>query len=935
MNQNNQDILYDLGSEKLSEEKDYYIYVPNNIENNSTEAIIFYPGAGGYKNDDIAIREYIAGNPNKIVIINKSPNGGSSGDYSNFGSEIINELNTIQNNSNVTITDVDVLGHSLGESYAFRAAEVLNNNGYHADNVVIVGGASNTSEFKLSDSEANNYANNDTSVLIFNEYERSAGVANNLKILTDKGVDVGFVYGEGYDYYNGFSQRHSTLKKEPIRNDLFDFLDGKVEKLDDNRTLSYHFSYYDHENNQWVDNVSEDEFSNMYHRRQSTGGNNQYKLIDDTYGYLKKIGNINYNNLGYSSESITSEEKYVVEQMNGLRKKVSDTHFLDSLNSKVGNLSTDNPVLSYENRLLSSYFKSTGNLLEKAAYLTDAIVNVAFIMNQVDTNLSQTADELLNGDGLTAKNLSSGNLSTNSYNLSPMLMQNLNRGYKLNIGKYSENKPAGFELRLSNKIYSLNDFDSAYAREKWGYNSEQAREAFIAVCINESDKTPDGMLAVTSVALNRCENDNWSSYYTKSDQYGTTDGTKPFDQMFVNNGRQYSVISSGSYERYLPSVVGIDKINEHLAGYGTSYEELAAVAEDALSGGIRNNYYTGFRASLPEYSGAKIDPNNYATNVFRYENYQKDLDLANSERQKLTPMSLAGTSYTGRDSIMVPSEYVSSGNSAAVVSSKPLISFETRTPTGNNDNSLLLVGSKLSRDDAVITPIESSTTVDPLPSAKIPTPTPVKPVVSVEAVSAPLDQTVTVTEPTDSYVAHPANDIISTPAVEQPVVVDDIQSVDSSPSFSPLDQTITVTEPTDSYVAPSVNDITSTPRVEQSVVVDDIQPVDSSPSISMQPSSSPDISIPHVTDDSLNIEVSEEGMIDSSSSSISNTPNTTQERPSSSGSNSHLRNIGLATAGAAAIGGLAYTGSKTIKKIKSNQSIDDEEDDETEEGDEK
>ena len=212
------------------------------------------------------------------------------------------------------------------------------------------------------------------------------------------------------------------------------------------------------------------------------------------------------------------------------------------------------------------------------------------------------------------------------------------------LDKYAENGEGGFSLWISNKRYSLDDFRDAMLRSGRNMSAEEALEAFIAVVIAESDKTVDDTLGVASVALNRCERDNWSSHYEN--------GQNPFDQMFANYGAQYETIGNRNYENYMPSKVGEDQVNRNLAAYGTDYETLRTTVMDALEGGVRNNDYTGFRSN--GYNG--WDPVHHITengNKYQYENPDIDRAQAEAARAQRVETPMTGTNYESSRTIAV------------------------------------------------------------------------------------------------------------------------------------------------------------------------------------------------------------------------------------------------------------------------------------------
>ena len=219
----------------------------------------------------------------------------------------------------------------------------------------------------------------------------------------------------------------------------------------------------------------------------------------------------------------------------------------------------------------------------------------------------------------------------------------------IDLDKYAENAAAGFYLWISSTKYTLEDFVNSRLRGKYNYSPEQALEAFIACVIAESDKTIDDTLAVTSVILNRCESSNWGPYYQN--------GTNPFDQLFANNGGQFAVITSDvggikRYQKYMPSVVGKAKVDEYLKAYGATYEELRDTVLEALEGGVRNNDYTGYRASGYGNGNESIRITRKG-NKYRFENPSVDSAIAKKRRANRKKVDLSGTSYNSSRQIYV------------------------------------------------------------------------------------------------------------------------------------------------------------------------------------------------------------------------------------------------------------------------------------------
>lgn len=253
---------------------------------------------------------------------------------------------------------------------------------------------------------------------------------------------------------------------------------------------------------------------------------------------------------------------------------------------------------------------------------------------------SQNGATLNNAPSSSQKNTPTSNRTTPT-----------NANYKINLGAFAENPEGGFELHIDKSRFNLEDFNNSVLRHQYGYTDKEAYEAFVAVVIAESDKTIDDALGVASVALNRCDRPNYAN--------SRTNGTNPFDQMFANGGQQYETITDTDsqglrlYEKYMPSVVGIDRVNAELAKYGTNYETLLAVVSTATEDGLRNNDYTGFEAN--GWDGYYDPINHISRNGNRY-NYAGDgsgRGIANTRSSQRQTVSTKGTIYEGKDTIRV------------------------------------------------------------------------------------------------------------------------------------------------------------------------------------------------------------------------------------------------------------------------------------------
>ena len=267
--------------------------------------------------------------------------------------------------------------------------------------------------------------------------------------------------------------------------------------------------------------------------------------------------------------------------------------------------------------------------------------------------------------------------------------------YIADIDKYKENPKNGFALWLSEHKYSMEDFAESKFAEKFGYNTpEEALEAFVAVVISESNKTPEDVLAITSVILNRCDlYPNWV------DRHGTSN---PFDQLFYvddDNTPEFQAIvrtEEGTddwngiprYKKYMPSYNenGEDGVNELIAakqnkltGNGKTldeegklnrynYAELRDVVYDALFAGVRNNVYSCYYSewnheTSPDSQWIYVENNNYMNN---YDN-PIELSLCTDYQEQLRSGGQSSYNLTELNSSDSKSEPIKSASGRKII----------------------------------------------------------------------------------------------------------------------------------------------------------------------------------------------------------------------------------------------------------------------------
>lgn len=239
----------------------------------------------------------------------------------------------------------------------------------------------------------------------------------------------------------------------------------------------------------------------------------------------------------------------------------------------------------------------------------------------------------------------------------------------VDLSKYTRTpNTEGFDFRISSKRYTIEDLFTPLAL-KWGFDTPQkAYEAFVGVMIADGgNKTPDDILSSVSVALNRCELENYVNAGTKEHdtQYSdvSTDGSNPFDQMFRNYGASYRVITNlegnHPYQSYMPSIVGLEAVDSTLnikrinTPEVCTYEQACSVINDALFGGLRNSDFSGMRAFGYQKQTAKAL---YIHGGGWYQNENSAVEIPQIEKMKelRKKVSLANNPYyIGADSIII------------------------------------------------------------------------------------------------------------------------------------------------------------------------------------------------------------------------------------------------------------------------------------------
>ena len=228
----------------LIEKDSLYIYVPENYSG-SLDAAVYYPGSGGAKKlgsaDGLPYEEYIASNPDKVVVISKR--GVENTD------DIYNTLDEVKSANNISFRDVNFYSHSAGQSAMVNTASKAADYGYNAKFMTVLDSAYQLNTIHISDEEAAALAKNGTTAVFFDQTDY--GRKNNLKTLISHGVPIVYVQCDADS--SDWGERHKIINATPVKNGLIDFMSGDISSLGTTSGNINKYTYweYDYNVNDW------------------------------------------------------------------------------------------------------------------------------------------------------------------------------------------------------------------------------------------------------------------------------------------------------------------------------------------------------------------------------------------------------------------------------------------------------------------------------------------------------------------------------------------------------------------------------------------------------------------------------------------------------------------------------------------------------------
>ena len=219
----------------------FTMYVPDN-HTGPIDTVIYYPGAGGAGNDAGAMRNYVASNPDKIVIISQSCSAGNA-------SQIYSALDEVQSTSSIQINDLNFLGHSAGQNSAVDVAAQAYSHGYNVNYIVSLDSAESASGYYRRGPEAKVLAEHGAKLIMFDQ--RMTPIEyRNLQPFNEAGLPIVYVFcGDGS---TNFYENHAHINEGTVNDGIIDLICGDSTTLKDSQYFNYHYMVFDSEKNDWV-----------------------------------------------------------------------------------------------------------------------------------------------------------------------------------------------------------------------------------------------------------------------------------------------------------------------------------------------------------------------------------------------------------------------------------------------------------------------------------------------------------------------------------------------------------------------------------------------------------------------------------------------------------------------------------------------------------
>ena len=341
----------------------YVFYVPEEVSD-STSAVIYYPGSGGYNPDANPIRSVIENQaPNQVIVIAKS----AYEEPEVASNKYVQLVNNIASAESIEINDIQNYGFSAGGRNAIQG--IVNTIKINPDlppqKAVIIDAGYNCSGCYLSEEQINVLKENEASILFFEE--KNGGTSSyNVINLAKAGVDVIVAWaGSGHG-------GHVQINREVFENDIMNYASGYTDTL--LNADIYTFRAWDSEKQEWYEIPLEEVMERFV---------GEVVDLSDPFKYYEKLSSI---------EPLQSSNSFLGDKINSLRMSIRNTNFLNA-NIAVGFESTTN-IPSAEDEIVQSFFTTCSALLNLLEKDTASIIEIGNSIEDMNAQLTVDANEL-------------------------------------------------------------------------------------------------------------------------------------------------------------------------------------------------------------------------------------------------------------------------------------------------------------------------------------------------------------------------------------------------------------------------------------------------------------------------------------------------------------------------------------------------------------
>lgn len=341
----------------------YVFYVPEEVSD-STSAVIYYPGSGGYNPDANPIRSVIENQaPNQVIVIAKS----AYEEPEVASNKYVQLVNNIASAESIEINDIQNYGFSAGGRNAIQG--IVNTIKINPDlppqKAVIIDAGYNCSGCYLSEEQINVLKENEASILFFEE--KNGGTSSyNVINLAKAGVDVIVAWaGSGHG-------GHVQINQEVFANDIMNYASGYTDTL--LNADIYTFRAWDSEKQEWYEIPLEEVMERFV---------GEVVDLSDPFKYYEKLSSI---------EPLQSSNSFLGDKINSLRMSIRNTNFLNA-NIAVGFESTTN-IPSAEDEIVQSFFTTCSALLNLLEKDTASIIEIGNSIEDMNAQLTVDANEL-------------------------------------------------------------------------------------------------------------------------------------------------------------------------------------------------------------------------------------------------------------------------------------------------------------------------------------------------------------------------------------------------------------------------------------------------------------------------------------------------------------------------------------------------------------